>query len=222
VAPIYQGSFFDEWNPAPALTDAVRGVSIKQIPLDKRDTQTNGDYSMSKNIVMRLTVWGIILGASLSLFAADQKREKEVADTIQLFKKTDEGMAKFFDGAAGYALFPTVGKGAIGVGAAHGSGLVYEKGKLIGETSLTQVTLGLQLGGQSYSELIFFETAEALEAFKKGKFALSAQVSAVAAASGASANAKYQLGVAVFTLAKGGLMYEASVGGQKFKFKPIP
>ncbi len=178
---------------------------------------------MRKARIFCLIVLGIVLlGTSASLWAADEKREKEVTDTIQQFKKADEGMVKFFEGAAGYAVFPTVGKGAIGIGGAHGKGLVFEKGKLIGESSLTQVTVGLQLGGQSYSELVFFETAEALDAFKKGKFALSAQVSAVAAASGASANAKYQLGVAVFTLAKGGLMYEASVGGQKFKFKAIP
>jgi lipid-binding SYLF domain-containing protein len=178
---------------------------------------------MSKARIFGLIVLGmVLLGTSASLRAADEKREKEVTNTIQQFNKADEGMVKFFDGAAGYAVFPTVGKGAIGVGGAHGKGLVFEKGKLIGETSLTQVTVGLQLGGQSYAEVVFFETAEALDAFKKGKFALSAQVSAVAAASGASANAKYQLGVAVFTLAKSGLMYEASVGGQKFKFKAIP
>ena len=162
----------------------------------------------------------ILIGTVCLVGAVDEKRQKEATDTVQLFKKTDGGMAKFFEGAAGYAVFPGVGKGGIGLGGAHGTGLVYEKGQLIGETSLTQVTLGLQLGGQSYAELIFFETTDALDAFKKGKFALSAQVSAVAAASGASANAKYELGVAVFTLAKSGLMYEASVGGQKFKFKP--
>jgi len=97
---------------------------------------------------------------------------------------------------------------------------VYEKGALIGTASLTQVTIGLALGGQSYAELIFFETPEAFDSFKKSELAFSAQVSAVAAAEGASSNAKYQLGVAVFTLTKGGLMYEASLGGQKFKFKP--
>ena len=91
----------------------------------------------------------------------------------------------------------------------------------MGNTSLAQVTVGLQLGGQSYSEIVFFETAAALTDFKKGNFALAAQVSAVAAAAGASANAKYRNGVAVFTVAKGGLMYEASVGGQKFKYEPF-
>jgi len=164
----------------------------------------------------------VFIGTVCLAGAADEKRQKEAEDTIQLFRKTDGGMTKFFEGAAGYAVFPGVGKGGIGLGGAYGTGLVFEKGKLIGEASLTQFTLGLQLGGQSYAELIFFETVDALDAFKKSKFALSAQVSAVAAASGASANAKYELGVAVFTMAKSGLMYEASVGGQKFKFKPGP
>ncbi len=158
-------------------------------------------------------------GIEMRLVAADT--EAEATKTIDSFKKADPGLSKFFDNAVGWAVFPTVGKGAIGIGAAHGTGLAYEKGKLIGTVSMTQVTLGVQLGGQSYSELIFFESQAALESFKKNKLAFSAQVSAVAAASGASANAKYQQGVAVFTLAKGGLMYEASLGGQKFKFRPI-
>ncbi len=153
--------------------------------------------------------------------ASQSKMKKEVQETIALFQKTDPGLKKFFNKSKGYAVFPGIGKGAFGVGAAHGNGLVYEKGKLIGETSMTQVTIGFQLGGQSYAEVIFFDSEPALSDFKESKLAFSAQVSAVAAAEGASANAKYQQGVAVFTLAKGGLMYEASIGGQKFKFKPI-
>ncbi len=146
---------------------------------------------------------------------------KEAKDTVAVFKTTDPGMTKFFDGAAGYAVFPTVGKGAIGVGGAGGSGVLFEKGKAVGKTSLAQVTIGLQLGGQSYSEVVFLETEAALNDFKKGNFALAAQVSAVAAAAGASANAKYASGVAVFTATKAGLMYEASVGGQKFGYEPF-
>lgn len=174
----------------------------------------------------RVTGLWLALWLSSVAWAADKpsasaEKRKEVEQTIELFKKTDPDLKKFFDEAVGYAVFPTVGKGGIGVGGARGTGLVFEKGKLIGEATLTQVTVGFQLGGQAYSELIFFETTEALEAFKAGRFAMSAQVSAVAAAAGASKNAKYRLGVAVFTLAKTGLMYEASVGGQKFKFKPI-
>lgn len=151
--------------------------------------------------------------------AAD--KVKEAKDTIAVFKKTDPGISKFFSESAGWVVFPTVGKGAIGVGGAGGSGVLFEGGKAVGEASLAQVTIGLQLGGQSYSEIVFFETAAAMNDFKKGNFALAAQVSAVALAAGASANAKYQSGVAVFTATKGGLMYEASVGGQKFGYKPF-
>jgi lipid-binding SYLF domain-containing protein len=141
------------------------------------------------------------------------KDVKEAQETISVFKKADPGLSRFFESAAGYAVFPSVKKGAVGIGGATGSGVVFEKGKAIGRTSLTQVTVGAQLGGQAYSEVIFFETAPAFADFKKGTFALAAQASAVAATKGASANAKYQNGVAVFTTGQGGLMFEASVGG---------
>ena len=150
----------------------------------------------------------------------DSEFVKQVKETIALLKKTDPGMGEFFKEARGYAVFPTVGKGGVGIGAARGKGLAYEGGKLVGEVTLTQVTVGAQLGGQTYSEVLFLETKETMDSLKQGNFGLSAQVSATAAAAGASANAKYKEGVAVFTMAKGGLMYEASVGGQKFKFIP--
>ena len=144
----------------------------------------------------------------------------DVLKAVSTFKSTDPSMQKFFDNSSGYAVFPTVTKGAMGIGAAHGDGEVIVHGAVIGNTSLTQVTVGAQLGGQQYSEIIFFENKDALESFKGGHFTMSAQVSAVAAAEGASANARYSSGVAVFTVAKGGLMYEASIGGQKFTFHP--
>jgi lipid-binding SYLF domain-containing protein len=108
----------------------------------------------------------------------------------------------------------------MGLGGAHGTGEVFAKGQKIGNASLTQFTIGFQLGGQVYSEIIFFETEAALEDFKQSKFKLSAQASAVAAAEGVSENARYSQGVAIFTLAKSGLMFEGSVGGQKFSFTP--
>jgi lipid-binding SYLF domain-containing protein len=169
--------------------------------------------------VTAVVTWSLALALPERVCADDAV--KEAQETIQVFKKADPGMSKFFDGAAGYAVFRTVGKGAIGIGGAGGSGVLFEKGHAIGKTSLAQVTIGLQLGGQAYSEVVFFESAAALTDFKKGEFALAAQVSAVAAAAGASANAKYANGVAVFTIAKGGLMYEASVGGQKFGYEPF-
>lgn len=147
--------------------------------------------------------------------------KKETREAIELFKKADPQIAAFFTNAYGYAVFPSVAKGAMGIGAARGSGEVFRQGRLIGSATLMQVTIGFQLGGQEYAELIFFENEAALNKFTGNQFAMSAQASAVAAAEGASANAKYQQGVLVFTIAKGGLMFEASVGGQKFKFTPL-
>lgn len=147
--------------------------------------------------------------------------QQDVLNTIDEFKKYDPGIQQFFDNALGYAVFPTVGKGAVGVGGAHGTGELVEKGKgATGKATLNQLTVGLQAGGQAYSEIIFFETQASLDGFKKGDFALAAQATGVVISSGASAsaNAAYRNGVAVFTLAKGGLMYEASIGGQKFEF----
>jgi lipid-binding SYLF domain-containing protein len=168
----------------------------------------------------RVAVAAVVLALVPSMVAAADK-VKEANDTVALFKKKDKSITKFFSSAAGWAVFPTVGKGAIGIGGAGGSGILFEKGKAVGEASLAQVTIGLQLGGQSYSEIVFFETEAAMNDFKNGNFALAAQVSAVAISAGAAANAAYQNGVAVFTATKGGLMYEASVGGQKFGYKPF-
>lgn len=147
-----------------------------------------------------------------------EEKEMKVEDTIAFFKEKDPDLNNFFKKAYGYAVFPTVGKGGIGIGGAYGKGVVYEKGKAIGNTSLTQVSYGLQLGGQAYSEIIFFKDIVALEAFTQGGFTLSAGVSAVALTAGASADTDYSEGVAVFTMARGGLMYEATVSGQKFSF----
>lgn len=166
----------------------------------------------------------VVMFASGTLASAGEKgdsMDERVKDAIDLFNSRDSSLKEFFKKAYGYAVFPNVAKGGIGIGGAHGKGQVFEKGKLIGSASLTQATIGFQLGGQVYAELIFFERQSALEDLKDNQFTFSAQVSAVVAAEGRSANARYQNRVAVFTLAKGGLMYEASVGGQKFKFKPI-
>jgi lipid-binding SYLF domain-containing protein len=145
----------------------------------------------------------------------------DVREAMERFREKDPGLSGWFEKARGYAVFPKVGKGGMGVGAAYGKGQVYEQGQLIGRTSLKQITVGFQLGGQSYSEVIFFKDKKALDAFKKGHFEFNAQVSAVAVTAGASADAAYEHGVAVFTMARGGLMYEATVGGQKFTFDAV-
>ena len=146
---------------------------------------------------------------------------KEAEDATAALRKADPGMTEFFEHSAGYAVFPNVAKGGLVVGGAGGTGIVFEKGKAVGKTTLSQATIGAQIGGETYYEIIFFETSESLAAFKKGEWTMAAQVSAVALSSGASANAKYKSGVAVFTLTKGGAMAEASVGGQKFSYEPI-
>ena len=166
----------------------------------------------------------VVFALALPTARAEDDTKKlggDVKAAVERFEKADSGLKKLFTSAQGYAVFPNVGKGGFVIGGAHGSGLVYEKGKLVGRAELTAVTIGAQIGGQEFSEVIFFETAEALAKFKESKLEMSAQVSAVAAAEGASKNAKYTDGVMVFTKAKSGLMAEASVGGQKFKFEPI-
>jgi lipid-binding SYLF domain-containing protein len=163
----------------------------------------------------------LMLAVSLAAQAGwDANAEKKAREAIAAFKEKDSSIHAFFDKAYGYAVFPTVGKGAMGVGAAHGSGTVFRDGGAVGSTTLTQLTIGFQLGGQAYSEVIFFKDKKTFEDFTQGNFEFSAQVSAVAVTAGAAANVDYDKGVAVFTMAKGGLMYEASVGGQKFSYEP--
>ncbi len=160
-------------------------------------------------------------------------------DTIKVFEEAGQS-GEFFKNAYGYAVFPTIGKGGVGIGGAHGKGRVYVDGKHVGDTSMTQLTAGFQLGGQAFSQIIFFEDKRAFEEFTGGNFEFGAQATAVAITAGASVGAttagssagasggrhdaatagSYHKGMAVFTVAKGGLMYEATVGGQKFKYTP--
>lgn len=162
----------------------------------------------------------LALFSAVAVKAADDLQGDSQQAVVD-FKKADSSLQTYFDNSAGYAIFPKVGKGGVIVGGAHGKGLVYEKGTVIGQASMTQASIGAQLGGQTFAELIFFETPAALNDFKTGKFEMSAEVSAVVAAEGASKTAKYKEGVAVFTLPKKGLMVQASIGGQKFKFEPL-
>ena len=164
----------------------------------------------------------LVNGCATAPKTAEAKTEldSKVRSAKEKAIKSDPGLKKFFDESAGYAVFPTVGKGGVGVGGAYGRGELFEGGQLAGYCTLTQASIGLQLGGQAYTELIFFETKAALDSFKSGNFAFAAQASAVALKAGASANAKYSDGVAVFTMGEAGLMYEASIGGQKFSYEP--
>lgn len=169
-------------------------------------------------------ITGLLLASCQTAPKSESDRaalQQQANETISEFKNSDSTMDKFFKNSVGYAVFPSVGKGAVGVGGAYGRGILYEGGRMVGYCDLSQGTIGVQLGGQAYREIIFFETRDALLRFKSGNFAFAAQASAVAAKHGASADADYEDGVVVFTMARGGLMYEASIGGQKFTFEPM-
>ena len=180
---------------------------------------------MKKLLILSLAICFLAVVSNSPAFAgwdpAKEKQEWQAAEkTIRDFKIKDPSIKRFFDNAYGYAVFPTVGTGAFIIGGAHGTGLVYEKGKIVGRSSLSQGTVGLQAGGQAYSEIIFFKDKAALDALKKRKLKLAAKASAVAATAGAAATADYSQGVAIFTTSKGGLMLQAAVGGQEITFEP--
>lgn len=140
--------------------------------------------------------------------------------TIKRMTLTDPWLNNLLTKSAGYVVFPTVGKGGLIVGGAYGRGEVYEGGQFIGYADLSQATVGAQIGGQSFAELILFENKAAIDTFKQGKLAFSANASAVAMKAGAAESARYTDGVLVFVMPEGGLMLEASIGGQSFSFQP--
>jgi len=176
---------------------------------------------------------------ALCVVAPAIARADDYEKTIDVFRKAGES-GHFFDNAFGYAVFPNIGKGGIGIGGAYGKGHVYQGGAWVGDCSMKQATIGFQLGGQAYRQIIFFQDARAFDEFTSGNFEFGAEASAVAITAGASAKAntagtsagasagpsdaktvgRYHKGMATFTIAKGGLMYEASLGGQKFSYKP--
>ena len=174
---------------------------------------------------MRYSVIGtmVLMAFALATPAHAQKESDilKVQQVIATIVEKDAGMQDWFDSCYGYVVFPNVGKGAIGVGGAHGNGLVYKGGELVAKSELIQITVGFQLGGQSFVEVIFFKDQTAFDDFARGNFEFAAQVSAVALTAGVSADLAYNGGVAVVTMTNAGLMYEAAVGGQKFKYEPI-
>jgi lipid-binding SYLF domain-containing protein len=180
--------------------------------------------NMKKNNLIRLSLFSLVFAAltvPFSGFAQGADEQRLINDSKEAqeeFIKADGLMKSLFDNAYGYVIFPNVGKGAVGIGGAAGNGIVWEQGKAVGSAKMKQVSVGFQFGGQAYREVIFFDNKEALDRFKEGKFEFAGQASAVAATAGASTNVKYRDGVMVFTQEKKGLMYEASVGGQKFGY----
>jgi lipid-binding SYLF domain-containing protein len=168
-----------------------------------------------------LAMFAVVACNTAPKTAADKQAQgSEVESTVAKFEASNEAVGTYMKTAQGYAVFPSVGKGGIGVGGAFGRGQVFAGGKMVGYSKLTAASIGFQLGGQKFSEIIFFETEGALTRFKTGEFGFDANASAVAVTAGAAAKADYKNGVAVFVSADGGLMYEASIGGQKFDFEP--
>jgi lipid-binding SYLF domain-containing protein len=187
---------------------------------------------------LRRTTWllvcALLLLGNTTVYAA--ATVEECRATLAKFKDLGN-VPELLAQSYGYAVLPTIGKGGIGIGAAGGTGCVFAGGKHTGKVSMGQVTIGWQLGGQAYSQLILFKNADTYRDFTKGQFEFGADATAVALTYGAQAGAStkgasasagdtkgvaaWKRGMAVFTLAKGGLMYEASIGGQKFNFTPL-
>ncbi len=169
-----------------------------------------------------LAVGAVVLGFGPRAWAAhDEDLLTGAKETLGQYKATDPGLGVVLGDSAGYAVFPNVSKGGLVVGGAAGDGVVFSHGKAIGKVNLSQVTVGAQIGGQTYSQLIVFHDRLPLDELKANHLTFNAQVSAVALESGVSENAKYTNGVMVITASKGGFMAEASVGGQKFKYEPF-
>jgi len=172
------------------------------------------------DITGTLTVCAVVV---FSAFAAqgDDELKAESKQALTNFKNADSTLATYFANSAGYAVFPSVGKGGFIVGGARGKGMVFDKdGTVIGQSTMTQANIGAQAGGQTFAQLLLFQNQAALDNFKSGKFSLGADISAVVASEGASKNARFKQGIAVFTLPTKGLMVQATVGGQKFSFQP--
>jgi lipid-binding SYLF domain-containing protein len=163
---------------------------------------------------------GVVAGCSTAP-KTEAKRDNLRSDSdvaLDRFQSNDQTTRDFLNGSKGYAVFPHIGKGGAVAGGAYGHGALYENGQFVGYCDMTQASVGAQLGGQSYAELIVFENTDALNRFKSGNYAFSANASAVANKEGAARTAKYENGVAVFVHPNAGLMGEASVGGQKFNY----
>ncbi len=166
----------------------------------------------------------LMLAISFSLFSQTEKDRDIIKDAEKAkaeFIKTNQTIESQFKNSKAYVIFPNVGKGAVVVGAASGNGAVYKDGKLIGMASMKQLDVGAQIGGEAYSEVIFFNSDEAFKKLKKNQLELTSQVAAVAVEEGKSLNTKFTEGLAVYVLPKAGLMAEVSVGGQKFEYQPL-
>jgi lipid-binding SYLF domain-containing protein len=173
---------------------------------------------LQSGLIALMLFMSLALSAQIGGWKADliEDSEKALAEMI----KDQPKLQSFKDKSYGYAVFPKVTKGAFGVGGAGGKGIVYKDHVPTGESTLSQVTIGFQAGGQQYKEVIFFENAKAYEKFTNKKVKFDGQASAVAITEGGSVDVAFKDGMAVFTHTSGGLMFEASIGGQHFSYKP--
>jgi len=165
----------------------------------------------------------VLVGCASQDWDQDDVRENrpEIDDTIAAFRDADPDLQQFFDRSAGYAVFPTVGTGGLVVGGAHGDGVLFEGGRIVGTTAITEISFGAQVGGQTFSEIVFFEDQATLNEFKDGNFDLGASASAIAVERGAARSASFSDGVAVFIRPKKGLMAAATIQGQSFRYSPL-
>ncbi|MDT8451001.1 MAG: lipid-binding SYLF domain-containing protein [Wenzhouxiangellaceae bacterium] len=166
-------------------------------------------------------VCALVLIAGCASAPSDGVRIADARATLVRFVDHDPSLQEWVDHAHGYAVFPNIGKAGFGIGGSYGTGIVFERGEPIGRARSTQGTVGLQIGVQSFAQVIFFQDDAALRTFQRGNFEFSAQATAIIATSGAGATTSYERGVAVFIIPKGGLMAEATIGGQKFDYEPL-
>lgn len=153
----------------------------------------------------------------------DRHELRTTADsTLAAFKRRDESLKSLLDKSAAYAVFPDIGKGAFWIGGAYGKGVLYEKDNVVGYCDLTQGTVGFQIGAEAYSEILVLLTGTDVAKFKAGDYQFGANAVAVAATKGAAATADVKKGYVVYIMSKGGLLAEASVGGQRFRYEPVP
>lgn len=177
--------------------------------------------TLIQGLLISAVAIGFLAACSTAPRSSDDRGDlKQAANTaLSKARARNSDFDRLVLGAPGLAVFPSVGKGGAVVGGAYGRGIVYKNGTQVGYADLTQATIGLQLGGQSYTEILVFESAAALDKFREGNYQFSSQATAVVLKSGEGTNAKFEDGIAVFTTDEAGLMFEAAIGGQKFSYQ---
>jgi len=185
-----------------------------------RTAGTDNPISMTRAATAAVLA-AVLVVAGCASKPSDNVMIADARAAVVRFVDRDPGLQDWVNHAHGYAVFPSVGKAGFGIGGSRGRGVVFERGEPIGTTRITQGTVGLQIGAQNFAQIIFFQDDAALRTFQRGNFEFSAQATAIAATAGRAATTSYEKGVAVFLMTRGGLMAEASVGGQKFSYEAL-